>query len=67
MFIIIFCITCLNHSEKEREKWNVFQIGGNPRQRISVQAIEKQLLIAFLENPAASGAELRQVLIEQGE
>ncbi|CAI4226418.1 unnamed protein product [Auanema sp. JU1783] len=42
------------------------QIGGNPRQRVSVQSVEKQLLMIYDENPGFCAAELRQAMIEQG-
>ncbi|RCN26257.1 paired box' domain protein, partial [Ancylostoma caninum] len=42
------------------------QIGGNPRAKISVQSIEKQLMLTYEENPKLCAAELRQLLIEQG-
>ncbi|ETN79943.1 homeobox domain protein [Necator americanus] len=41
------------------------QIGGNPRSKISVQSIEKQLMVNYEENPKLCAAELRQLLIEQ--
>ncbi|CAB3405287.1 unnamed protein product [Caenorhabditis bovis] len=41
------------------------QIGGNPRARLTVQAVEKQLIIAFEENPHMSASELREVLIQK--
>ncbi|KAL6735929.1 hypothetical protein Aduo_006328 [Ancylostoma duodenale] len=41
------------------------QIGGNPRAKISVQSIEKQLMLTYEENPKLCAAELRQLLIEQ--
>ncbi|CAJ0607089.1 unnamed protein product [Cylicocyclus nassatus] len=41
------------------------QIGGNPRSKISVQSIEKQLMLTYEENPKLCAAELRQLLIEQ--
>ncbi|KHJ89037.1 hypothetical protein OESDEN_11151, partial [Oesophagostomum dentatum] len=40
-------------------------IGGNPRAKISVQSIEKQLMLTYEENPKLCAAELRQLLIEQ--
>ncbi|XGW10432.1 hypothetical protein V3C99_012153 [Haemonchus contortus] len=41
------------------------QIGGNPRSKISLQSIEKQLMVTYEENPNLCAAELRQLLIEQ--
>uniref|UniRef100_A0A0K0DCQ9 Homeobox domain-containing protein n=1 Tax=Angiostrongylus cantonensis TaxID=6313 RepID=A0A0K0DCQ9_ANGCA len=41
------------------------QIGGNPRAKISLQSIEKQLMLTYEENPNLCAAELRQILIEQ--
>ncbi|VDL80232.1 unnamed protein product [Nippostrongylus brasiliensis] len=41
------------------------QIGGNPRTKISLQSIEKQLMLTYEENPNLCAAELRQLLIEQ--
>ncbi|VDO94800.1 unnamed protein product [Heligmosomoides polygyrus] len=41
------------------------QIGGNPRTKISLHSIEKQLMLTYEENPNLCAAELRQLLIEQ--
>lgn len=42
------------------------QIGGNPRTRVAIQAVEKQLQMLMEESPNMSGAELREQLIQQG-
>ncbi|CAA88468.2 Paired box protein 3 homolog [Caenorhabditis elegans] len=41
------------------------QIGGSPRARLTVQAVEKEILIACDENPQMSAAELRDWLIHK--
>ncbi|CAI5442620.1 unnamed protein product [Caenorhabditis angaria] len=41
------------------------QIGGSPRARITAQAVEKELIIAFDENPNCGAAELREILIQK--
>lgn len=41
------------------------QIGGSPRARLTVQAVEKEIIIAYEENPQLSPAELRDWLIQK--
>ncbi|EFO94322.1 CRE-PAX-3 protein [Caenorhabditis remanei] len=41
------------------------QIGGSPRARLTVQAVEKEIIIAYEENPHLSPAELRDLLIQK--
>ncbi|CAO4363901.1 unnamed protein product [Caenorhabditis nigoni] len=41
------------------------QIGGSPRARLTVQAVEKEIIIAHEENPHLSAAELRDVLVQK--
>ncbi|KAF1764362.1 hypothetical protein GCK72_004309 [Caenorhabditis remanei] len=41
------------------------QIGGSPRARLTVQAVEKEIVIAYEENPHLSPAELRDLLIQK--
>uniref|UniRef100_A0A914CLS5 Paired domain-containing protein n=1 Tax=Acrobeloides nanus TaxID=290746 RepID=A0A914CLS5_9BILA len=42
------------------------QIGGNPRSRLSIQSVEKHILVIKEENPEISAADIRHGLIEQG-
>uniref|UniRef100_A0A8R1DHL4 Paired domain-containing protein n=1 Tax=Caenorhabditis japonica TaxID=281687 RepID=A0A8R1DHL4_CAEJA len=41
------------------------QIGGSPRARVTVQSVEKEIIIAYEENPQLSAAELRDWLISK--
>ncbi|CAP22366.3 Protein CBR-PAX-3 [Caenorhabditis briggsae] len=41
------------------------QIGGSPRARLTVHAVEKEIIIAHEENPHLSAAELRDVLVQK--
>uniref|UniRef100_A0A915DZJ6 Paired domain-containing protein n=1 Tax=Ditylenchus dipsaci TaxID=166011 RepID=A0A915DZJ6_9BILA len=42
------------------------QIGGNPRSRLTIQAVESQICVIKKENPAISAFEIRVSLIEHG-
>ncbi|KIH51714.1 paired box' domain protein [Ancylostoma duodenale] len=65
------CVECLAAAASKagacRQRRYGSVIGGNPRAKISVQSIEKQLMLTYEENPKLCAAELRQLLIEQGE
>ncbi|CAI2337094.1 unnamed protein product [Caenorhabditis sp. 36 PRJEB53466] len=41
------------------------QIGGSPRARMTGQAVEKEIIVAFEENPQMSPTELRDLLIQK--
>lgn len=44
----------------------ILKIGGNPRQRLSIQSVEKQIALLKEERPEITAPEIQQSLVDHG-
>uniref|UniRef100_A0A914VM27 Paired domain-containing protein n=1 Tax=Plectus sambesii TaxID=2011161 RepID=A0A914VM27_9BILA len=59
------CVSKILYRYAETGSISPGQIGGNPRSRMTIQAVEKQIVRLKTENPTMFANELREKLIEQ--